>query len=536
MTRTRSLLQAAALMVVGVAAPSLLAAQAPVPSAAATWWNTIKTLADDSMRGRETGSPEHRKAAEYIAAAFKQAGLEPAGIKGWYQPVRFAVRRVVEDQSSIALTRDGAATPLTFGEDVTLSARAPLASRVEAPLVFIGFGLHVPEIKYDDLEGLDLRGKVVVTLGGGVPKGVSGPILAHSRTVAWQAIREAGAVGIISIANPKGDVPWSRASLARFAPQMTLADDDGAGPGPQLSATFNPAQAEKLFAGSGHSYAEVQAIADSGGVLPRFALPVGVRAAMTTRSQEVFSDNVVGVIRGNDPVARREYVVVSAHLDHIGIGRPIDGDSIYNGAMDNASGIATLLETARTLNERRKTLRRSVIFVAVTGEEKGLLGSSWFGSHPTVPADEIVADLNTDMFLPINPLRMLLVNGLEESDLADDARVAARHVNVMVVTDPEPERNAFVRSDQYSFIKQGIPSISLKVGFVKGSPEHQKVLAWRQERYHGPKDDLTQPIDFQAAADFNALYAGLVSQVANRATRPSWNSDSFFRRFAATTP
>jgi Zn-dependent M28 family amino/carboxypeptidase len=220
---------------------------------------------------------------------------------------------------------------------------------------------------------------------------------------------------------------------------------------------------------------------------------------------------------------------VSAHLDHIGVGT-MKGDAIYNGAMDNASGIATLIETAAAA-AAKKGFKRSVIFAAVTAEEKGLLGSRYFANRPTVPATSLVANLNTDMFLPLFPLRSVVVQGLEESDLATDLRSIARPMGVEVYTDPEPERNAFTRSDQYSFIRTGVPSISLKVGFTKGSPEHELVKKWRTERYHAPSDDLAQPIDRKAAEDFNRVYVAVVEAVANRSTRPSWNGDSFFKRF-----
>jgi Zn-dependent M28 family amino/carboxypeptidase len=205
------------------------------------------------------------------------------------------------------------------------------------------------------------------------------------------------------------------------------------------------------------------------------------------------------------------------------------GDNIYNGAMDNASGIATLIETAAAA--AKKPFKRSVIFLAVTAEEKGLLGSRYYANRPTVAAAAIVADLNTDMFLPLFPLKSLIVQGLEESDLAGDLRKAARPMGLEVYPDPEPERNAFVRSDQYSFIRAGVPSISLKVGFTKGSPEHEIVKKWRTERYHAPSDDLSQPIDRKAAEDFDNVYLALLGAVANRPTRPAWNSDSFFKRF-----
>jgi Zn-dependent M28 family amino/carboxypeptidase len=214
------------------------------------------------------------------------------------------------------------------------------------------------------------------------------------------------------------------------------------------------------------------------------------------------------------------------------MGAPVNGDNLYNGAMDNASGVATLIETAATIKESGRRFKRSIVFLAVTAEEKGLLGSRYFAARPTVPAAGVVANLNTDMFLPLFPLRSVIVQGLEESDLAGDLRRAARPLAIEVLTDPEPERNAFTRSDQYSFIRRGIPALSLKAGFRRDSPEHEVVKRWRAERYHGPADDLTQPVDLQAASAFNRLYLLAVEEVANRPDRPRWNAASFFRRFA----
>ena len=255
-----------------------------------------------------------------------------------------------------------------------------------------------------------------------------------------------------------------------------------------------------------------------------------MRANVKFESKKLESQNVVGLLPGTDPLLKNEYVVLSAHLDHIGTGQPINGDGIYNGAMDNASGIATLIETALALQQEK--LRRSVIFVAVTAEENGLLGSKYFAARPTVPATALVANINIDMFLPLFPLRSLIVQGLEESNLADDLQAVGNSLQLQILSDPEPECNAFTRSDQYSFIQRGIPSASLKVGFVKGSPEHEIIKRWRTERYHGPADDLQQPVDFQSAADFNRAYLRIVKAVANRNERPQWKADSFFRRFA----
>ena len=310
---------------------------------------------------------------------------------------------------------------------------------------------------------------------------------------------------------------------------MVIADpalDESAGQ--QLAVTLNPDSAERFFEGTGRTFKELLALSNAGQVLPRFPVPASIRARVVVESRSLISDNVVGILPGADPVLTNEYVVASAHLDHLGVGANA-GDAIYNGAMDNASGVATLIEAAGAA--AKKGFKRSVIFLAVTAEEKGLLGSRYYANRPTVPGTALAASLNTDMFLPLFPLGSLVVQGLEESDLAGDLRSIARPLGLEVRSDPEPERNAFTRSDQYSFIRTGVPSISLKVGFKKDSPEHETVKRWRTERYHAPSDDLGQPVDRQAAADFNRAYVSVLEAIANRTTRPAWNTDSFFRRF-----
>ena len=500
---------------------------------AAKWWAHIVFLANDSMNGRDTGSPEHRKAAEYIAAEFKKAGLEPGGTNGYFQPIKFRSRKIVEEKSSLSLvTAGGVVEPVVLGEEATFSMRIEPAASVEAPIVFAGYGLQIPEAKHDDLAGLDVKGKIVMLLTGG-PSTIPGPLLAHYQSIRWQYLKKAGALGTFSIQNPKGqDIPWDRSKLSRFMPAVAIADpalDETLGQ--QVAVTINAAKADKFFTGSGHSFKELLALSNDGKVLPRFTVPLTARVKVAIDAKALESDNVIGILRGTDPTLKAEYVMISAHIDHVGVGEPINGDRIYNGAMDNASGIATLIETASALAANHAN-QRSIVFVAVTAEEKGLLGSRYFANRPTMPARSIVADLNTDMFLPLFPLKSLVVQGLEESDLANDLKRVARPLGIEVLSDPEPERNAFIRSDQYSFIKTGVPALSLKVGFVKNSAEHEIVKRWRTERYHAPSDDLAQPIDRKAAEDFGQIYVLLVEAVANRATRPAWNENSFFKRFA----
>ena len=509
------------------------ASAAHAPEAAGAWWAHVSYLSGDDMRGRETGSPEHRKAANYVADQLTKAGVQPAGTNGFLQPVTFRSRRIDEANSSLALVRRGTSTPLVLGDDAGFGMRIDPAAAVDAPLVFAGHGLVIPELDLDDFAGLDVKGKVVVYVAGS-PRNVPGALSAHyqSAAVRWATLKRLGAIGTIGVANPKSmDVPWERSAPNRLNAAMALADaslDDAAGQ--QVSITYNPAKAERLFEGSGHTFAEILKVADEGKALPRFPLPTSVRASVAVDSQIVESQNVAGIVRGSDPVLSGEYVVLTAHLDHVGLGAEVNGDGIYNGTMDNASGVATLLEAARAVVAAKP--KRSVVFVAVTAEEKGLLGSRYYALNPTVPRDGIVANINMDMFLPLFPMKMLMVLGLDESELGDDVRAVAAITDVAVQGDPEPQRNRFTRSDQYSFIREGVPALALKVGYEEGSPEAKIAADWTRERYHAPSDDLDQPLDRGAAADFTKLVGELCVRVANRDARPQWNETSFFKRFA----
>ena len=502
---------------------------------AARWFSHVEALANDGMEGRNTGSPAHKRAAEYVAAQFKKAGLEPAGVNGYIQPVGFKTRKIVEAESSLALVRDGQTVPLRLGDDATISLRVDPAPAVEAPLVFVGYGLNIPERSINDFAGVDLKGAIVVYVSS-TPRSLPGPLQAHfgSAGERWKMYQAAGAIGTISIANPKSmDIPWERSTLARLQPAMSLADPSlDEAPGQKLSLTMNPARADALFTGSGHTFAEMLALVDGGKPVPSFALPARLKATTKVERSNVESQNVAGILRGADPKLRDQHVVLSAHLDHLGIGGAINGDSLYNGAMDNASGIAALLEVAASLHEAGTKPARSILFVAVTAEEKGLLGSSYFAARPTVPQANIVANINTDMFLPLFPMKLLMVLGLDESDLGADVRATAAAVGVTVQPDPEPQRNRFVRSDQYSFIKHGIPALAMKVGYEEKSPEAAIAAKWTAERYHAPSDDLSQPIDRSAAAKYVEVVRDLAVRVANRSDRPKWNSSSFFKRFA----
>ncbi len=529
---------AAAALLGGLVAAGI-SAQQGTSEAGKQWFTHLQYLADDRLEGRLTGTAGYQKAAQYVADHFKQYGLEPAGTDGYFQPVKFDVQRVIASESKLTLKNDRSETAVHLGESALLGSRLPQPKDVTAPLVFVGYGLHIPEAHYDDFAGIDVKGKVIVYINGG-PSNISGALKASARSPQEfvSFVEKQGAVGTITIPNPKSmDIPWDRMKLAASQAGMRIADislQDSHHP--MFTATWNPSHADELLAGSGHNVAELLALADAGKPMPHFGLKPSLTATVVTKNEQVESPNVAGVLRGSDPKLKDEYVVYSAHLDHVGVGEPIKGDKIYNGAMDNASGIASMLDVAETLQKSGAKLKRSVLFVAVCAEEKGLLGSRYFAQKPTVPKNSIVADLNTDMFLPIFPLNYLVVYGADESTLGDDIKAAAAPLDVRIIPDRAPDRNIFIRSDQYNFIRAGVPSIMPEFGALANSPEEKTQAEWLKNRYHAPSDDLNQPIDLAAAAKFDKLMVQLLERVADAPGKPRWKPDSYFRRFAQSKP
>jgi Zn-dependent M28 family amino/carboxypeptidase len=349
-------------------------------------------------------------------------------------------------------------------------------------------------------------------------------------------MKAAGAIGMIALLNPKDmEMSWQRISASRLTPRMVLADPAlQETVGEEFSAAWNPDRSQTLFTGAPHNFAEILADANQNKPLPHFALPARLSAKTSFKTEPVLSKNVVGIRWGTDPKLSHEFVVLSAHLDHLGEA-PITktGDRIYNGAMDNASGIASLIEIAAELRHKKVQTKRSLIFLAVTAEEKGDLGSKYYANHPSVEG-RYVADINMDMYLPLFPLKYLEVQGLKESTLGDDIRAVCQAAKVAVQPDQEPNRNLFIRSDQYSFVKQGVPALAFKFSYLPQSPEEKISKDWLSERYHNVTDDLNQPVDAAAAARFDDILTTLTIKVADAAEPPAWKPDSFFRRFATT--
>ena len=492
------------------------------------WWNHVEFLASDKLEGRDTGSEGHRIAAQYVAEQFTRLGLQPAGTNGWFQPVPFDTRRVEDEGSSLTLFSGGTETKLTIGKEAIFRAPASIQPALRAPLVFAGYALQAPEQNHDDLRGLDLKGKVAVFLAA-APKAWPAPMAAHLQNIEnrWEGLRRAGAIGFITLYKTE-PLPWPRIAVSRFQTQMTARMRGAANfEGLRFAVTFNRQHADLLFAGTGHTLESLLQLAEGDSPLPRFPLrkEIAVTAQVTTGSVE--SQNVAALLPGRT----KEYVAITAHLDHTGLARSMAEDKISNGAMDNASGVAAVLEIARRL-KAAGPLRRGVLFLLVTGEEKGLQGSRYFTHHPTVPIRQIAANLNFDMFLPLFPLRSLVQFGGDESTLGDLAKEIGTEFGIASAPDPMPSQVLFIRSDQYNFVLQGVPSLMPLFGYQKGSPEEKIQQEWLQTRYHAVTDDVAQPVDKQAAERFIDYMTALTRRAASDKDRPVWKPESYFRRFA----
>ena len=499
------------------------------------WWAHIKTLASDDYQGRLTGSPGYRKAADYVANVFKREGLKPAGTDGYFQNVGFEVQTIQTAGSKVMLTA-GSAAAVDVSESLVLSPGILQRKETKAPLVFAGYGIHLPEEGYDDFAGLDVRGAIVVFIVGG-PESIAGAHRAHAiAEVLPHYLEGAGAVGVIQIGTPKNrEVPWARQKAAGTQPGMVLQEKAlRRYSGEMFGAYFDETKAQLLFAGSGKTFAELVALADVHKPLPHLKLVPTIDAHVAAVVEPLNSVNVVGELPGSDPALAPEAVVLSAHLDHLGTGKPDHGNGIFHGAMDDASGLATLLEAAHMFHTSNVKPHRSILFLAVCAEEKGLLGSRYFAAHPSSHAGHLIADINTDMFLPLYPLHDVVGFGADDSSLGDDVRAVAAQMDVKLVPDPEPDHLVFVRSDQYNFVRKGTPAIMLQMSPAAHTPEEATRKQWFSQRYHAQADDLDQPVDLAAADAYTSLVYQLAVRVADQPAKPQWKSSSYFAKYAAS--
>jgi len=524
-------LLAAPLAQAQTAAPAALAAQLPPEQAALK--SHVQFLASDAMHGREAGTRDYEVAAEYVAAQMLAIGLQP-GVEGsWFQPFKLVAYKPAE-KAKWSLVRGGSEIPLQFGIDfVNTPVPATPDFKAEAGIVFAGYGLVYPEGKRDDYKGLDVRGKIVAILPG-VPKGLPDAVEAHFSDDEQKAAiaQKKGAVAVIVLESlaQREQFPFEAIVPYYDYERTTWARPDGTAfataPGAPPVGYLGPVGAEKLFQGAKIKWQDVLAAQRKDTKVPTGALPGILKVASKTRLVTRATRNVVGLIPGSDPTLKADYVVLSAHLDHVGVGDAVNGDRIYNGAMDNAIGVSTMLEVARKFIASGEKPKRSMLFIALAAEEKGLLGSDYFAHYPPVPKDRLVADVNMDMPILTYPLVDVVALGGERSSLGPVIEAAAATEGLKVVPDPSPEEMFFVRSDHYSFVKAGVPAVSLDTGpGGEGAEAQKKFLA---ENYHKPSDQIDLPFDWNSAAKYMRLNYAIARALTDTPERPRWNKGDFF--------
>lgn len=496
----------------------------------------VRFLADDLLEGREAGTRGFDLASLYLAERFRAIGLRPAGDNGsYFQTVPLLRARRVDNGGSLIVQRATGPVALRFRDDFLPAHNFDQAqAQVTAPAVFVGQAVYAPELQQDDFAGIDLHGKIAVLLHGAPARfDIDRRAFYSSSREKLRALSERGAVGAVFVSTDDEEKrdPWKETADNWDHPGMRLRDADGHALDtfPQLSviARVNAASARTLLDVGDHTAAALFRDAKDG-KLRGFDLPGTLSLSAQTRIEPVQSRNVVARLPGADAALGREHVVFTAHLDHIGIGAPVKGDAIYNGALDNALGVAIMLEAAQQLAQAKSPPRRSLLFIALTAEENGLLGSEWFAQRPSVPRESLVANINMDMPVLLTPTRDAIAIGIEHSSLKPILERAAAEAGVELSPDPMPEESIFIRSDQYAFIRAGIPAVYLLGGLKGGDGADAQLRNFLRDHYHLPSDDASQAIQYGDAARLARLNARIGQGVADAAQRPTWNKGDFF--------
>lgn len=510
---------------------------APLPADQAAMKAHVMFLAADELRGRDAASPEYMIAAQYVASQFYAAGLRPAGDDGGYLQHVPLTSYKSADQGSLSLTdAKGGKQALEFGVDYVPNANlAARETMLSAPVVFVGQGIVAPEIGRDDYAGIDVKGKIVA-LFGGAPSTLNSEVRAHflAPIAKAQVAAAHGAIGVIVVesgAKPGRGVPnfaFSKAGWDR--PRITWATPDGTGDGTgsaPVLATLSKAGGAKLFASAKGRWEKLLKLsADEKASLPAEVLPVTLSATLHTSFEPASSANIVGVIPGSDPVVGKQVVVLSAHLDHIGVSKGRTGDQINNGAEDNAVGIATLIEEAKRFAASGQPPKRTVMFLAVTAEEKGLVGSDYYAHHPTVPKADIVANVDLDMPILTYKFEDVIAFGADRSTIGPIVREAVKGMGLVVSPDPIPEEAIFVRSDHYRFVQQGVPAVFLWPGQM--GPGKAATADFLAKHYHRPSDEVSLPLMWDQGVRFVDANYRISRAIADGADRPRWNKGDFF--------
>ena len=508
----------------------------------------LRFLSSDLLEGRAPGTRGGRLTAEYIAAQLRASGVEPGVDGSYFQQVPIDV--MATQPGSVRAAASGKATAtLRQPEDVVIwgGSAAPQGT-ARGELVFVGYGAAAPEYRWNDFKDVDVKGKVLLVLVSDPPAPPSEPTLFGGRamtyygrwTYKFEEAERRGAAGMLIVhRTDQAGYGWQVVVGSNSTEHRLLARDPKLPPPLGVRGWITDSAATALLRQAGLDFAALRRQAESRDFRP---VPTGITMdlAVSSTITRVTSENVIGVVRGRDPRLSREYVAISGHWDHLGIGTPVNGDSIYNGANDNASGVSTILAIARAAATSQPRPKRSLLFVFVTAEESGLLGSAYFAQSPPVPIARIAANLNVDAIDFLGRTRDLTVIGDTKSSLGPQLAAMIRAEGMRIEPDEHPERGYFYRSDHFSLAKAGVPAVSIDAGTdVVGRPKgwgSQKSNEYTEQRYHQPSDEYRPDLDLSGAVQLGDIVYRFARRLAEAPTMPTWNADAEFRRTTSTQP
>jgi Zn-dependent M28 family amino/carboxypeptidase len=509
---------------------------------------TIKVLSSDEYEGRAPASKGEALATAYIEDQFKKMGLKPGNPDGTYFQGVPMVGIKADPSAQLVFTNSGKHETLKFADDfVAWTKQMEPAISVDADLIFVGYGVAAPEYRWDDFKGVDVKGKIIVVLINDPPvpdptdpskldvKTFNGKAMTYYGrwTYKFEEAAAKGALGclIIHQTGPAG-YPWGVVRSSNTGEQFSLVTADQGKSRCAVEGWITYEKAQALFALAGKDFDALRKSAVSRDFHP---VDLKVKASLGLRNtiRTINSRNVVGKVVGSDPTRRDEYVIYTAHWDHLGIGPEVNGDKIYHGAVDNASGVAGMVELADAFAHMQPPPRRSILFLSVTAEEKGLLGSQYYSEHPLYPLSKTLAEINMDGINVLGRTRDIEIIGLGQSTLDDEVKAVAAEQGRVVKPDAEPEKGFYFRSDHFNFAKQGVPALDPNSGveFI-GKPEGwglQMRHKYTTEDYHKPSDKIKPYWDLSGAAEDLRLLGEVGYRVANGKTFPVWKAGSEFK-------
>ncbi len=499
----------------------------------------IAVLANDSLEGRGPGTRGEDRTITYLISQYKQLGLEPAGDHGTYVQNVPLVGVQIDPSATMDVARGKQSIRLKFPDEfvATTGVYEPVVSVKNAEMVFVGYGIVAAEFDWDDYKGVDVTGKILLMLNDDPKTGDSTFFAGKGRTYygrwtyKYEIAAKKGALGAIRIHTDKSaGYPYQVIRTSRSRENFDL-EYPGEHRDIKLKGWTTEAVTKRYLALAGLDLEQLIASAQRKEFKP---VPLGLAVSTTMHYsiRRIETHNVVGILRGSDPKLKDEYVAFSAHHDHLGIGGSVDGDSIYNGALDNASGISMMMAIAEEFGAMGEKPKRSLLFAAVAAEEKNLLGSQYFAEHSTVPLASMVANINIDGINIWGKTKDVICLGAERSTMEADVEATARIMGLIVRPDAFPEQGSFYRSDHFSFAKMGIPALSLRSGaeYIGKPATYGKEIAdeFNEKHYHQPSDELRDDWNYEGAIQQGEFAARLAQRLANAATMPVWNRGDEF--------